>query len=139
VTIPTVFLSLSLLLFIPDELKDIRFVLKHVETHNQPDAIGDNGKAYGVLQIHKIAVDDVNRLYGTDYTHQDAFNVVCSEEIFNLAIKAGIKRYKRIYCRSPTEGELVRMWNGGIYRGYKIDATLKYYKRYKKFKKLLCE
>ena len=134
----TLFLTLLLSPFTSYELNDIRFVLKHVETNNQPNLIGDNGKAYGVLQIHEIAVDDVNRIYETDYTHEDAFNVVCAEEIFNLAIKAGVKRYEQIYNKAPTEGEIVRMWNGGVYRGYKIKATLKYYKRYKKYKSLLC-
>jgi hypothetical protein len=114
-------------------------VLKHVETNNRPDAIGDNGKAYGVLQIHKVAIIDVNRYYGTNYRHQDAFDVVCAEEIFNLYIGLGITLFRnRNRCRSPTEQDMVRMWNGGIYSGHRRDTTIKYYNRYLKLKKKLC-
>lgn len=104
--------------------------IKYIESRNDPTAIGDNGKAYGIAQIHKIAVDDVNRMYGTSYTHEDAFNENCAEEIFHLYISAGIERFTKIYNRPPTEGEIVRMWNGGIYKGYRIKATIKYYRKY---------
>lgn len=104
--------------------------IKYIETKNNPMEIGDNGKAFGIAQIHKIAVDDVNRMYGTNYTHYDAFDERCAEEIFHLYITAGIERFTRIYKRPPTEGEVVRMWNGGIYQGYRIKATIKYYRRY---------
>jgi hypothetical protein len=106
--------------------------IKYIESMNKPDAIGDAGKAFGIAQIHKVAVDDVNRMYGTNYTHEDAFDVNCAEEIFHLYITAGIKRFTRIYKRPPTEGEVVRMWNGGIYQGYRIKQTLKYYIRYER-------
>lgn len=135
-----VLLALSLSSFTPDGLSDIRTVLKHVETNNRPKAVGDNGKALGVLQIHKAAIIDVNRHYGTTYTHQDALQVNCAEEIFDLYIGLGIKRFKKSNgCRSPTEEQIVRFWNGGIYSGHKRPTTIKYYKRYLKFKKLLCE
>ena len=48
-------------------------------------------------------------IVGTTYIHQDAFNEVCAEEIFNLYIKAGVKRYETLQCRSPTEQDVVRM------------------------------
>lgn len=116
------------------DLQPIYDVIKHVETNNRELAVGDNGKAFGVVQIHKICVDDINRIYGTSYTHEDAFDKNCAEEMFHLYLSAGIKRFKRIYDRDPTEGEIVRMWNGGIYQGYRIKATVKYFRRYKKFK-----
>ena len=129
-----IFLSLSLN---ATELDQIYKVLKHVETNNRVDAVGDNGKAFGVVQIHKICVMDINRIYKTDYTHRQAFDETCSREMFMLYISYGIKRFKRFRRRSPTEEEIVRMWNGGLYTGYKKKTTLKYYKRYKKFKTLL--
>ena len=133
-----VLLSLTLSSFsAPDRLEKIYQVLKYVESNNNPEAVGDNGKAHGVLQIHKICVDDINRVYNTDYTHQQAFDETHSREMFHLYIKFGIRLFKIKYCRSPTEEEIVRMWNGGIYRGYRIKATKKYYKRYIQFKRLL--
>lgn len=128
------FLSLSLFCA-GNNLSTILPVLKQVETNGNVKAIGDNGKAFGILQIHKICVDDVNRIYGTKYTHQDAFNEGCAEEIFNLYIEAGVKRFKFKYGKNPTEKDIVRMWNGGLYNGYKKQSTLKYYRRYLRFKR----
>lgn len=33
-----------------------------VESGNDPNAVGDSGKAVGILQQHKIFVDEVNRI-----------------------------------------------------------------------------
>lgn len=118
------------------ELEDIYEVLKHSESNNNTDAIGDNGKAYGIVQIHKICVDDVNRIYGTNYEHEDMFDEACAKEVFILYLQAGIDNFKRKHGYLPTEEQIVRMWNGGIYRGYFIRATIKYYRRYKYFKLL---
>ena len=129
--------SLSSSAYTPDNLSNIRFVLKHVETNHRLDVIGDGGKAYGILQIHKGVILDVNRYYGTTYTHKDAFDVVCAEEIFNLYIGIGVELFEKKYCRSPTEEEIVRMWNGGCYKGYLYKSTKPYYLKYLKYKKLL--
>ena len=43
-------------------LKEISDVLKQVETLGNTKSIGDGGKAYGVLQIHKIYVDEVTNV-----------------------------------------------------------------------------
>lgn len=102
-----------------------------IESNKDPTAIGDNGMSWGIVQIQKIAVDDVNRLYGTSYTHADAFDVECAKEIFHLYLYAGIVMFKNRYNRMPTEQEVVRMWNGGIYTGYKRKTTIKYYRKYK--------
>lgn len=129
------FLSLSLSSFTSRDLKQIRTVLEQVESNGDAKAIGDNGKAYGILQIHKVCVDDINRYYNTDYTHQDAFDEICSEEMFNLYIGMGIELYTKKHGKLPTEEQVVRFWNGGVYTGHKRDTTIKYYKRYLKFKK----
>lgn len=105
-------------------------VIKEVETNNQWDAVGDNGKAFGIVQIHKICVDDVNRIYGTDYSHTDMFDESCAKEVFVLYLTAGIDRYQNIHGTSPTEGQIARMWNGGIYRGYLKNTTKRYLRRY---------
>lgn len=105
-------------------------IIKQVETNNEWDAVGDNGKAFGVVQIHKICVDDVNRIYGTDYEHSDMFNEVCAKEVFILYLTAGIDIYQEKHGKSPTESEIARMWNGGIYRGYLKNTTNQYLRRY---------
>jgi len=87
-------------------LQSICDTLKIIESNNDANAIGDSGKAYGILQIHDICVQDVNRIYGTTYTHQDAFDVVCSEEIFYHYIGYGIQLYIKKHNMMPTEQDI---------------------------------
>lgn len=119
------------------DYSEIVQVLKYVETNNNPKAIGDNGNAYGILQIWEICIDDVNRTYNTSYRHEDAFDVTCSEEIFTLYINMLFERFRTKYNKEPTEEDIVRSWNGGIYKGYKNPKTVKYYKRYLKWRNIL--
>lgn len=130
-------LSLSLFLQVgaTTNLDSIMKVLKVVESNNKEKVIGDEGRAYGILQIHKICVTEVNRYYGTTYTHKDCLNEVCSEEIFELCMNIGIEMYTNKHNKPPTEQDLVRMWNGGIYTGHKKSSTIPYYKEYKRQKK----
>ncbi len=117
------------------DMVDIIDTIKILESNKKNLAVGDKGKAYGILQIHKVVIIDINRIYGTTYTHQDAFDEECSEEIFTLYISAGINRFMKKYGKIPSEQNIVRMWNGGIYRGYKYSGTNKYYKKYLKIKR----
>jgi hypothetical protein len=114
-------------------LSEIRDVLKHVETNYNPDLIGDSGKSFGILQIQQGAIDDVNRVYGTDYIHQDAFDINCAEEIFELYIKLWTSKLEKRQNRAATEEDIVRIWNGGP-QGWRRDSTLDYLKKYKYYK-----
>lgn len=129
-----ILLFVTNLTFAETNLNSIIEILKEVESLNNPDAIGDNGKAYGVLQIHKIYVDEVNLRFGTSYTHQQMFNEQCAEEVFHLYMTYATKHFQKKYGKSPTEEDIVRMHNGGLYKGYRIDATKKYYDKYLSFK-----
>ena len=111
-------------------LKGIVNNLKEVETNNNPKAIGDNGRAYGVLQIHNICIKDVNKVYGTSFSHKDAFIPHKAEVIALLYLKQGVKLFKRKYNKLPTDEEIIRMYNGSIYNGYKKRTTKRYYKKY---------
>lgn len=112
-------------------------VLKHVETNNRPEMIGDNGESYGVLQIQWAAVQDVNRYFGTHYTHDMMFQPECAEEVTKLYMQMGAELYAKRTGKQPTEEVLVRNHNGGIYQGYRIRATIPYYRKYLEFKKVL--
>lgn len=119
------------------EYDEIVEVLKYVETLNQPTAIGDGGDSWGVLQIQKGCVDDVNRYFGTNYTHKEMFNVACAEEVTKLYMQMGAELYEKRTGLKATEEVLVRNHNGGIYRGYRINATRKYYREYLKWKSII--
>ena len=45
-----------------------------VESGGDNYAVGDNGNAYGCLQIWPAYVQDANEYAGTSFTHEDAFN-----------------------------------------------------------------
>mgnify|MGYP003636705791 CR=1 FL=1 len=127
-------LTLSLSSFTSEvSLHRVSNILKQVETSGKINVIGDSGKAFGILQIHKICIDDVNRVYGTSYRHIDAFDEVCSEEIFVLYLTMGINLYCKRYNREPTERELVNFWNFGLYQKQYDNG---YYNKYLKFKNI---
>ena len=122
-----------------DDLFEIREILKHVETEYDATALGDYNRngvplSYGILQIQWNAIQDVNRKFGTQYTHEDAFDVACAEEIFILYIDIWTKHLEKREGREATPEDIVRIWNGGP-TGYKRDSTLKYFRKYLKYRK----
>lgn len=114
-----------------NDLNQIMDVLKYIETNNNPKAIGDGGKSFGILQIQQKAIDDVNERFGTSYIHEDAFDIACAEEIFELYITIWGSHLEAKEKRPLTDEDIVRIWNGGP-RGYKRKGTLDYLEKYKK-------
>lgn len=53
------------------------------ESKGNPDAVGKDGD-WGVMQIRDIYVREANRLAGTEYVHEDAFDIQKSLEMFNI-------------------------------------------------------
>ena len=102
--------------------------LVRVESNGNPKAVGDNGKAFGILQIWSVVVQDVNTAYGTKFTHRDAFDPKKAEQICRL--------YLSHYCtakrlgRRPTYQDAARIWNGGP-KGHLKSATLGYWAKVK--------
>lgn len=95
--------------------------LSHVESRGSSHLVGDNGKAVGVLQIHKGVVDDVNRAYGTSYTYEDRKSIDKSREI--------CRKYLLLHGgRSASDEKYARIWNGGP-GGHRKRATRRYWAR----------
>jgi len=111
-------------------LGNIVTILKIVESNNNSCAIGDNGKAKGVLQIHEIYVKEVNNRYGTNFSHDDMFDEHKAEDVTKKYLRFFIRYYTSKYKKLPTEEHIVRCHNGGFVTGFKRITTLKYYKRY---------
>lgn len=97
-----------------------------VETGGHPrpaDAIGDGGRALGVLQIHQAVVDDVNRVTGSRYMHEDALNP--------KKAKAICRAYLAHYCgEHATIEKYAAVWNGGP-GGLGKSTTRRYVNRVK--------
>lgn len=98
--------------------------IEQVESCGRIDAVGDNGKAVGCLQIHKIMVDDINRIVGKDkYTYQDRLNRQKSYEMAEI--------YFTHYCKNMTDDETIACWNAGP-KGNKYLKTNKNVQNYVK-------
>ena len=100
--------------------------LIYVESSGNPRAVGDGGKALGILQVWQGVVTDVNRRHGTFYRHQDAFDPAKARQICRL--------YLSMYCtrsrlgREPTMEDAARIWNGGP-NGYRNPRTVSYWQK----------
>lgn len=70
--------------------------LINVESSNNDRALGDKKdgvyRAYGCLQLWSCYVEEVNRIFGTSYAHDDAFNRDKAIEMAELLIG------RRAYC-----------------------------------------
>jgi len=100
-----------------------------IESGGNDFAIGDDGKAYGCLQMHAAYVQDAAEHAGKDWIHEDAFQRDVAIQIF----EAYMDRYatKERLGREPTIEDVARIHNGGP-NGYKKPSTDKYWKKVKK-------
>ena len=97
-----------------------------IESGGDPKAIGDDGKAFGILQIHESYTIDASREAGKPWRHDDAFNHLIAIEMF----KAYMARYatpERL-GRNVTAEDIARIHNGGLY-GYRMDSTIPYWNK----------
>lgn len=95
-----------------------------VESRGDPRAVGDGGCALGIGQIHRVMVDDCNRIVGTRrWSYRDRLCPVKSFEMFRV--------YELHYFPHGTVQEWVRAWNGGP-EGPKKRATKAYWEKCKK-------
>ena len=64
------------------EWAKLQLAIIMVESNGNPDAVGSLDD-YGLYQMRACYVEEVNRVCGTDYKHEDAFNPDKAIEIFN--------------------------------------------------------
>ena len=95
-----------------------------VESAGNKASLGDNGASYGLLQIQRAVVEDVNRIYGTSYAHLDAFTPTLAKEICELYLEHYIAKERTGV--EPTYENAARVWNGGP-GGWTKKSTDKYW------------
>lgn len=83
------------------------------------------------LQIREICVNDVNRIYKTNYDIYDAYDLTTSKEIAYLYLLYWGNQYEKKTGRKPTYEVYSRIWNGGP-SGWKKKATIPYWNKVKK-------
>jgi len=99
-----------------------------VESGGNDLAIGDNGMAYGCLQIHACYVQDAAEYANQPWTHRDAYDREVAIQIFT----AYMSRYataKRL-GEPVTAEHIARIHNGGP-NGHLKPATEKYWLKVK--------
>jgi hypothetical protein len=104
---------------------DLLDAIEYVESKGKADAVGDGGDAIGAYQIHKIFVDDVNRilkLQGIDRRFFYQARLVKSSSRVMAAI------YLNHY--GGTFEEMARKHNGGP-QGHKKESTKAYWLKVK--------
>ena len=80
--------------------------LAWAESENDPNAVGDEGRAVGLYQIHQIYVIDVNRILGKDiYTIHDRLDPIKSRDMTIIYIQhyAGVKA-------GPEKRDKMQLW-----------------------------
>ena len=87
--------------------------LVRVESNGNAAAIGDGGKAFGILQIHAITVQEANRVAKTRYTHADMMNATKSREVARIVLNYYSKHIQKTTGRPALDKELAFIWNGG--------------------------
>jgi hypothetical protein len=99
--------------------------LVRVESKGDPKAIGDGGRAIGLLQIHRCYWQDAvefDKTLGGKY--EDCFDPDYAKRV----VRAYLRRYG---TSDSTLEQLARIHNGGP-DGHKESATLKYWKKVKR-------
>lgn len=88
--------------------EDLLDAIEWVESRGDANAVGDNGEAIGAYQLHKIYVDDVNRIWGSNLTYEDRWDKNTSR----LITKMYLLHY---FPEMPESGFeiLARMHNSG--------------------------
>lgn len=105
-------------------------ILIQIESGGNDLAVGDNGKALGCLQIHEIYVRDINRLWGTDYKHIDAFERTKATQMFLAYTGWYAVKMEEDTGRKATFEDIARIHNGGP-DGWKKESTKAYWDKVK--------
>lgn len=117
-------------------------------TGGDPMVVGDNrltNKAYGIYQIRKPYVQDINSFYRADVIAK--FGKLCTaKDMQNTTIATWYlkkymwhwgRKFERRHGRKPTWDELARIHNGGP-RGYERQSTLSYLKKFHRYREMYC-
>lgn len=98
---------------IAEDINKLIPILIKIESNGNPNAVGDNGKAIGILQIHRSYVTCVNNILGVKnyFAYEDAFNpgkAITMTKIY-LGHYGTTKRLKML----PSMLDLAAIHNGG--------------------------
>jgi hypothetical protein len=91
--------------------------IAQVESRGDPNAVGDNGRAIGVFQIHRLYWLDGTRFLGVDWPYDEAADPEKARQV--------VRAYLRHYGRDKGLLDMARIHNGGP-RGHRKQSTREY-------------
>ena len=95
--------------------------LATIESSNNPKAVGDNGKAIGVYQIHRVYWEDASQF---DKTLKSGRYEDCVDPTYAArVVRAYMARYAPV---GASDEQLARIHNGGP-KGYQRGSTKGYW------------
>ena len=102
----------------PNDIEQLLDAIARIESHCDPSAVGDGGRALGVYQIHRVYwEEDGTEFLGVDWPHRDAIDPRKARRI--------VKAYLLHYGKGKSLLDMARIHNGGPH-GHKKEATLCY-------------
>ena len=105
-------------------------VLIIVETGGNSSAVGDGGRARGVLQIHQACWIDACEELGVDWDYErDSFDPVKSQAVCAAYLARWGRYYERQTGQPATIEVFARIWNGGP--SWTKEGTEGYWQRVK--------
>lgn len=98
-----------------------------VESNNNPRAGFPDGMAWGILQITKPLINDINRIQNHyHFIKEDALVPQLAEQMYEIYITHYATKAR--LGHTPTDEDVARIWRGGP-NGFKDPKTVKYWKR----------
>tara|TARA_S200002703_G_scaffold90186_1_gene77791 strand:- start:1543 stop:2082 length:540 start_codon:yes stop_codon:yes gene_type:complete len=121
-TKPTVTINPLLTIDTSDKLMK---AMIQVESLGKADAVGDNGNAIGILQMHPIAVRSVNQIcekndLDLEFSYDDRYDPEKTMQMYWI--------WRNAKHSDSTDEVIARSWNGGP-NGPNINATTHYWNK----------
>ena len=101
----------------PNDVERLLDAIARIESHGNPNAVGDGGRALGAYQIHRAYWEDGTELLGVDWPHRDATDPKKARRV--------VKAYLLHYGKGRSLLEMARIHNAGPH-GCRKKATLPY-------------
>jgi len=106
-------------------------ILAQVESNNNPNAVGDNGKALGLYQIHAGYWEDGCNFLEVDWPYGWAKKPKYASQIVTAYLMYYGDLYEKKTGKKATAEVLCRIHNSGPL-GYKKKCSIPYWKKCKK-------
>ena len=105
----------------PNDVERLLDAIARIESHCDPNAVGDGGRALGAYQIHRAYWEEGTELLGVNWPHRDATDPKKARRV--------VKAFLLHYGQGKSLLEMARIHNGGP-RGDKKKATLPYAQKF---------